>query len=54
MWLRSGVAVAVVYRPAAVTLIQPLAQELSCAVDVALKSKKKKERKKEKRNLRKF
>ena len=41
LWLRR--------RSAAVTLIQPLAWELPCAVSVALKSKKKK--KKKKKNL---
>ena len=38
LWLRR--------RSAAVTLIQPLAWELPCAVSVALKSKKKKKKKK--------
>lgn len=44
MWLGSSVAVAVVYRPAAAALIQPLAWELPYATGVALKRKKKKQK----------
>ena len=42
MWLGSGIVVTVVYRLAAVALIQPLAWEIPYAVGVALKRKKKK------------
>ena len=40
-WLRSGVAVAVAYRLAAMAPIQSLAWELPYAAGVALKKKKK-------------
>jgi len=41
LWCRSGIAVAVVYRLAAIAPIRPLAWELPHAKGAALKSKKK-------------